>query len=213
MKKVSVLVVNTRREEKIMTNCIDLEQVEKNARLRDIENSKILSEEEMQLANELQLKANSRGMKLVPERKVKNKAKFVQIIQDNWSYLQSISYLKNEEIVFLMSLIPFIGFGSNAIVDNPKKKQPLPLTQRELAKSLETSETKVSRVVKALYTKGIIARSESVVENSNVKSYALFINPHILYAGDRDNIEEGLKIQFIKIMRAKPLKDLPIKFF
>ncbi|HEK9104035.1 helix-turn-helix domain-containing protein [Bacillus pfraonensis] len=196
-----------------MTNCIDLEQVEKNARLRDIENSKILSEEEMQLANELQLKANSRGMKLVPERKVKNKAKFVQIIQDNWSYLQSISYLKNEEIVFLMSLIPFIGFGSNAIVDNPKKKQPLPLTQRELAKSLETSETKVSRVVKALYTKGIIARSESVVENSNVKSYALFINPHILYAGDRDNIEEGLKIQFIKIMRAKPLKDLPIKFF
>ncbi|MBJ8056132.1 MarR family transcriptional regulator [Bacillus cereus] len=196
-----------------MTNCMNLEQVEKNARLRDIENSKILSEEEMQLANELQSKANSRGMKLVPERKVKNKAKFVQIIQDNWSYLQSISYLKNEEIVFLMSLIPFIGFGSNAIVDNPKKKQPLPFTQRELAKSLETSETKVSRVVKALYTKGIIARSESVVENSNVKSYALFINPHILYAGDRDNIEEGLKIQFIKIMRVKPLKDLPIKFF
>ncbi|PEF64799.1 hypothetical protein CON33_21085 [Bacillus anthracis] len=196
-----------------MTNTINLKQAEKNARLRDIEDSKILSEEEMYLANELQSKANLRGMKLVPERKVKNKAKFVQIIQDNWSYLQSISYLKNEEIVFLMSLIPFIGFGSNAIVDNPKKKQPLPLTQRELAKSLETSETKVSRVVKALYTKGIIARSESVVDNSNVKSYALFINPHILYAGDRDNIEEGLKIQFIKIMRAKPLKDLPIKFF
>lgn len=196
-----------------MSKLVNLEQAEKNARLRDIENSKILSEEEMYLANELQSKANLRGMKLVPERKVKNKAKFVQIIQDNWSYLQSISYLKNEEIVFLMSLIPFIGFGSNAIVDNPKKKQPLPLTQRELAKSLETSETKVSRVVKALYTKGIIARSESVVDNSNVKSYALFINPHILYAGDRDNIEEGLKIQFIKIMRAKPLKDLPIKFF
>ncbi|MCQ6530979.1 helix-turn-helix domain-containing protein [Bacillus mycoides] len=192
---------------------INFEEAEKNARLRDIENSKILSEEEMYIANELQSKANLRGMKLVPERKIKNKAKFVQIIQDNWSYLQSISYLKNEEIVFLMSLIPFIGFGSNAIVDNPKKKQPLPLTQRELAKSLETSETKVSRVVKALYTKGIIARSESIVENSNVKSYALFINPHILYAGDRDNIEEGLKIQFIKIMRAKPLKDLPIKFF
>lgn len=196
-----------------MSKLVNLEQAEKKARLRDIENSKILSEEEMYIANELQSKANLRGMKLVPERKVKNKAKFVQIIQDNWSYLQSISYLKNEEIVFLMSLIPFIGFGSNAIVDNPKRKQPLPLTQRELAKSLETSETKVSRVVKALYTKGIIARSESIVENSNVKSYALFINPHILYSGDRDNIEEGLKIQFIKIMRAKPLKDLPVKFF
>jgi DNA-binding Lrp family transcriptional regulator len=201
------------KRRKIMSKLVNLEQAEKKARLRDIENSKILSEEEMYIANELQSKANLRGMKLVPERKVKNKAKFVQIIQDNWSYLQSISYLKNEEIVFLMSLIPFIGFGSNAIVDNPKRKQPLPLTQRELAKSLETSETKVSRVVKALYTKGIIARSESIVENSNVKSYALFINPHILYSGDRDNIEEGLKIQFIKIMRAKPLKDLPVKFF
>ena len=78
-----------------MTNTINLKQAEKNARLRDIEDSKILSEEEMYLANELQSKANLRGMKLVPERKVKNKAKFVQIIQDNWSYLQSISYLKN----------------------------------------------------------------------------------------------------------------------
>lgn len=64
-----------------MTNTINLKQAEKNARLRDIEDSKILSEEEMYLANELQAKAGLRGMKLVPERKVKNKAKFVQIIQ------------------------------------------------------------------------------------------------------------------------------------
>ncbi|PEG15644.1 hypothetical protein COO04_13820 [Bacillus toyonensis] len=189
------------------------EQAERNARLRDIENSKILSEEEMYLASKLQLKANLRGMQLIPQRKIKNRAKFVQIIQDNWRYLQSVSYLKNEQIVFLMSLIPFIGFGSNAIVDNPKKKQPIPLTQRELSILLKTSETKVSRVVRSLNMKGILARSESSVENSNVKSYALFINPHILYAGDRDNIEEGLKIQFLKVMKVKPLKDLPIKFF
>ncbi|WP_440287765.1 hypothetical protein, partial [Klebsiella oxytoca] len=70
-----------------MTNTINLKQAEKNARLRDIEDSKILSEEEMYLANELQAKAGSRGMKLVPERKIKNKAKFVQIIQQNIQYL------------------------------------------------------------------------------------------------------------------------------
>lgn len=196
-----------------MENRVNLEQAEKKARLKEIEDSKILSEEEMQLANELQFKANMRGMKLIPERKIKNKAKFVQIIQDNWGCLQNTSYLKNEEIVFLMSLIPYIGFGSNAIVDNPKKRQPLPLTQRELAKALKTSETKVSRIVKSLYIKGIIARSESGVENSNVRSYALFVNPHVLYAGDRDNIEEGLKIQFLKVMASRQLKDLPIKFF
>ncbi|PFB72353.1 hypothetical protein CN273_31695, partial [Bacillus thuringiensis] len=70
-----------------MTNTINLKQAEKNARLRDLENSRILSEEEMYLANELQAKANAHGMKLVPERKVKNKAKFAQIIQENWLYL------------------------------------------------------------------------------------------------------------------------------
>jgi hypothetical protein len=196
-----------------MSTVNTLKNAERNARLRDIQNEKILSEEELRIANELQAKANARGMKLVPERKVKNKARFVQIIQENWSYLQAEQYLKNEEIVFLMNLIPFIGFGSNAIVDDPKKKQPIPITQRELARVLGTSETKVSRVVKGLFTKGIIARSESCVENSNVRSYALFINPHVLYAGDRDNIEEGLKIQFVKLMKAKVLKDLPIRFF
>ncbi|MBD2827253.1 MarR family transcriptional regulator, partial [Xenorhabdus sp. 5] len=35
-----------------MTNTIDFKQVEKNARLREIESSKILSEEEMYLAND-----------------------------------------------------------------------------------------------------------------------------------------------------------------
>ena len=192
---------------------VNFEKAEKNARLRDIQNDKVLTEEELEIANELQAKANAKGMKLVPERKVKNKARFVQIIQENWSYLLLKQYLKNEEIIFLMNLIPFIGFGSNAIVDNPKKKQPIPITQRELARVLGTSETKISRVVKGLFTKGIIARSESCVENSNVKSYALFINPHVLYAGDRDNIEEGLKIQFVKLMKAEVLKDLPIRFF
>lgn len=190
-----------------------LKNAEKKARLREIEQEKVLTEDELRVANELQAKANVRGMKLVPEKKTKNKARFVQIIQENWSYLQTEQYLKSEEIVFLMSLIPYIGFGSNAIVDNPKKKQPLPITQRELSRVLGTSETKVSRVVKGLFLKGIIARSESCVENSNVKSYALFINPHILYAGDRDNIEEGLKLQFVKLMKAKVLKDLPIRFF
>lgn len=192
---------------------VNFTEAEKKARLRDIENGKVLTDEELQQANEFQAKANSKGMKLVPERKVKNKARFVQIIQENWAYLQSESYLKNEEIVFLMSLIPFVGFGSNAIVDNPRKKQPIPLTQREVARALGTSETKVSRVVRGLFSKGIIARSEGCVEENNVKTYALFINPHILYSGDRDNIEEGLKIQFLKLMKAKTLSNLPIRFF
>jgi hypothetical protein len=46
-----------------------------------------------------------------------------------------------------------------------------------------------------------------------VKTYALLINPYILYSGDRDNIEEGLRIQFVTLMKAKVLSNLPIRFF
>ncbi|AEN92137.1 hypothetical protein BMWSH_p204 (plasmid) [Priestia megaterium WSH-002] len=48
-----------------------LNKAEKNARLRDIQNEQVLTNEELELANELQSKANAGKMKLVPERKVK----------------------------------------------------------------------------------------------------------------------------------------------
>jgi len=194
-----------------MTNCIDLEQVEKNARLRDIENSKILSEEELQLANELQLKANSRGMKLVPERKVKNKARFVQIIQQNIQYLFEIDYLTNAEKVFLLDVSMCVGFLSNCLVSDINSKEQIPLTQRELAKKIGRHETKVSPLVRKLIDKGIIARSESGVDDNNVRAYALFINPHIMFSGNRDEINPTLKAMFRKV--PKQLKNLPIKLF
>jgi predicted transcriptional regulator len=194
-----------------MTNCIDLEQVEKNARLRDIENSKILSEEELQLANELQLKANSRGMKLVPERKVKNKARFVQIIQQNIQYLFEIDYLTNAEKVFLLDVSMCVGFLSNCLVSDINSKEQIPLTQRELAKKIGRHETKVSPLVRKLIDKGIIARSESGVDDNNVRAYALFINPHIMFSGNRDKINPTLKAMFRKV--PKQLKNLPIKLF
>ncbi|PFD99876.1 hypothetical protein COE15_08745 [Bacillus cereus] len=194
-----------------MTNCIDLEQAEKSARLRDIENSKILSEEEMQLANELQLKANSRGMKLVPERKVKNKARFVQIIQQNIQYLFEIDYLTNAEKVFLLDVSMCVGFLSNCLVSDINSKEQIPLTQRELAKKIGRHETKVSPLVRKLIDKGIIARSESGVDDNNVRAYALFINPHIMFSGNRDEINPTLKAMFRKV--PKQLKNLPIKLF
>lgn len=173
----------------------------------------ILTPEEFEKANELQAKANSRGMKLVPERRVKSNVRFVQVMQENWSFLQSQSYLKSEDIVFLMSLIPYIALHSNKIVENPKLKNPAPLNQSELAAALGTSKTKVSRVVNNLVKKGIMARTESGVEDNNARAYALSVNPHILFAGDRDKIEEGLKTDYYKAMKMKVIKDLPIRLF
>ncbi|EJP81704.1 MULTISPECIES: MarR family transcriptional regulator [Bacillus cereus group] len=194
-----------------MSKFVNLEQAEKNARLREIENSKILSEEEMYLVNELQAKANSRGMKLVPERKVKNKAKFVQIIQQNIQHLFEIDYLTNAEKVFLLDISMCVGFLSNCLVSDINSKEQMPLTQRELAKKIGRHETKVSPLVRKLIDKGIMARSESGVDDNNVRAYALFVNPHIMFSGNRDEINPTLKAMFKKV--PKPLKNLPIKLF
>ncbi|MEN1939389.1 MarR family transcriptional regulator [Bacillus mycoides] len=196
-----------------MTNTINLKQAEKNARLRDIEDSKILSEEEMYLANELQAKAGSRGMKLVPEKKVKNKAKFVQLLQLNWEYLRQKDYMTGEEKIFLLDIQAYIGLHSNAIVDDITKKYASPLNITQIGEVLGTSRTKVSRVINSLVKKGILAKAESGVEGNNVKAYAIYVNPNIIYAGNRDDVQGALVTMFRKAMNNKTLKNLPNRLF
>jgi predicted transcriptional regulator len=188
-----------------------LETAERKARLRDIENSQVLSQEELDLANQLQAKANAGKMKLVPEKKIKNKAKFAQIIQPNWGYLFEIDYLKTEEYKFLNRVIPYIGFRSNCLVDDINKKSPVPLSQSDLAQKLGSSKPTVSRLVKQLIDKGIMSKAESGKDDVNARMYALYINPHIIYCGDRDNINETLQTMFRKTPKA--LKKLPERLF
>lgn len=196
-----------------MTNTINLKQAEKNARLRDIENSKILSDEDMQLANELQAKAGLRGMKLVPEKKVKNKAKFVQLLQLNWEHLRQQDYMTGEEKIFLLDIQAYIGLHSNAIVDDITKKYASPLNITQIGEILGTSRTKVSRVINGLVKKGILAKAESGVEGNNVKAYAIYVNPNIIYAGNRDDVQGTLVTMFRKAMNNKILKNLPNRLF
>ncbi|MEH7510047.1 MarR family transcriptional regulator, partial [Priestia megaterium] len=89
----------------------------------------------MEFANELQAKA--KGMKLVPDRKIKNNTPFVEIIQHNFSYLRKEGYLTLAEKGFLVDISEFVGFSSNCIVDDVKKKDPIPLNQSDLARALE----------------------------------------------------------------------------
>lgn len=194
-----------------MKNIVNFNEAERKARLRDLENGKILTEEEMQQANELQAKANSRGMKLVPEKKIKNKAKFAQFIQQNWGVLRMNKYLTMAEKNFLMDIMPNIGFQSNCIVDDVSKKSPVPLTQQEIAKLLGTDKSKISKLVTSLMDKGIIARSETGLEDNNARSYALFVNPNIIISGDKDNVNLTLQAMFRKV--PKELKNLPERLF
>jgi len=177
---------------------INFSKAEQKARQRDLEIQKVLSDEELAEANRLQTKAGNRGMILIPEKKIKNKAKFAQFIQQNWGYLRGIKYLTTEEKSFLIDLVPNIGFLSNCIVDDVNKKNPRPLTQTDISTLLGTSKTKVSRVVKNLIDKGIIARAESGLVDNNVRSYALFVNPNVIFSGNKDEINLTLKAMFQK---------------
>lgn len=67
--------------------------------------------------------------------------------------------------------------------------------------------------VNSLVKKGILAKAESGIEGNNAKAYSLFVNPHIIYAGDKDNVNEALKANFYKSMKMKILKELPDKLF
>jgi hypothetical protein len=52
-----------------------------------------------------------------------------------------------------------------------------------------------------------------LIEGNNAKAYSLYVNPHIIYAGDKDNVNEALKTMFFKAMKMKILIDLPDKLF
>ncbi len=192
---------------------IDFSEAERNARMRDLQNSKVLTDEEMEMANDLQAKANARGMKLIPEKRVKNKAEFVQFIQKNWKYLNELKYLSTAEKAFLLDIMPHIGFISNALVENPSGKPQMPLTQEALGLKIGKDKSQMTKMVKPLVAKGILERTAGAVQDNNTKAFVIYVNPHIMYSGDRDNINPTLQTMFQKYMNKPVFKNLPIRFF
>ncbi|MFB2350850.1 MarR family transcriptional regulator [Priestia megaterium] len=190
-----------------------LSEANRKARLKDLQNEQILSREEMETANELQAKANLAGMKLVPERRVKNSTPFAQFMQKNWRYLNEQEYTTTAEKAFLIDIMPYLGFGSNCIVENPEAKQQLPLTQEGIGKIIGKNKSQMSKIVAPLVKKGILEKTQGAIEDNNVKSFAIYVNPHIIYSGDRDNINATLQTMFQRHMKNKILKNLPVRFF
>ncbi|BCC09598.1 hypothetical protein BCJMU51_p57 (plasmid) [Bacillus cereus] len=190
---------------------IDFSQADRNARKRDLEKEKFFSDEEWELANDLQSRANARGMKLVPERKIKNRAKFAQMLQDNVDYLEEIDYLDDKEIIFLWKISRKVGFLSNCLVDDIHKKSPVPLTQTDIATLLKRTKNNVNPIVKSLVAKGILAVSKTGVQGNNSRANVYFMNPNILYAGSKDDVNLTLQAMFSKVPKA--LKDMPVKLF
>lgn len=202
-------------------NLVNFGQAEMNARKRDFENEKIeharnhggISKEEIDNAMSTLSKATGKEVFLGTKRSPQSKVRFAQVMQENMKYLSKEAYLTLSEKGFLMDIIPYISFNSNSIIFDVKSKTAVPMNISELAKELGRTRDKTSKLVNILVKKGILAKAESGLEGNNAKAYSLFVNPHIIFAGDKDNVPEHLQVIFYKAMKIKNLKSLPNKLF
>jgi len=202
-------------------NIVNFDEAEKNARKRDfdIESLKyalehgLISQELINESLETLGKATGKEIYIGTKRSPQSKVRFAQVMQENMKFLSKEEYLTLSEKGFLMDIIPYIAFHSNSIVFDVKAKTLVPMNISELAIELGRTRAKTSTLVNSLVKKGILAKAESGVEGNNVKAYSLFVNPHIIFAGDKDNVPEHLQVMFFKAMKNKVLKSIPNKLF
>jgi len=202
-------------------NIVNFDEAERNARKRDFENENLqysvdhggVSQEEIDNAIALLSKATGKEHYLGTKRAPQSKVRFVQSMQENIQYLNDKEYLTGREKIFLIDVTPHIAFSTNCIVLDIKSKNPVPANVSEIAKLINSNRSNTSTVINSLQKKGIIAKAESGLEGNNAKAYAIFINPHVMYAGDKENVNDALQVMFHKAMKMKVLKDLPDKLF
>ncbi|MFE6140088.1 helix-turn-helix domain-containing protein [Bacillus sp. NPDC057893] len=204
---------------------IDFGQAEQKAKERDLEIEKQRFIEEHngvdqgkvdEALNVLSKATGGKEIYIGTKKSPQSKVRFAQFLQKNWEFLRSENYFTSEEKIFLVDVQSNISMHSNAIVDDITKKPANTLTIQALANYLNTSRTKVSRIVNTLIKKGIIAKAVTGdIKNFNqAKDYVLFINPNIICVGDKDDIGEHLVLMFKKQMESNPiLKKLPQKLF
>lgn len=204
-----------------MAKIVDFDQAEKNARKRDFTLKNLqetlehggIPKEQLELAMDLLSKVTGKELYIGTKKSPQSKVRFAQILQENMRYLSKEGYLTLSEKGFLMDIIPYVSFHSNSIVFDIRAKNPVPMNISELAIELGRTREKTSKLVNALVKKGLLAKAESGIEGNNAKAYSLFVNPHIIFAGDKDNVPEHLQVIFHKAMKMAKFKNLPNKLF
>lgn len=164
-----------------------LEVAEQRARQRESERRVDLSEVARQ-----EQKANQMGYGLYKIKK-KNKTPFVQMFHENIDILIKEKYMTMNELGFLSALSPFIAMGSNA-VKHPETDHFMTIT--EIASVLGFQRETLSRTVKKMIDKGlmyeIVSAREIKLYKRNVNARPLFVNPEIMYKGNKDEIDPML---------------------
>ncbi|MFN3711838.1 MAG: helix-turn-helix domain-containing protein [Alishewanella aestuarii] len=198
-----------------------LESAKRNARKRDFENERMKAQNDFhgvppeEVERAMKVLSAATGGKEVGffiKKSPQSKVKFVQFIQDNWNYALENDFFTDEEILFLVRIQRFMQFKSNCLVDDIHSRSAVPMTQKQIALKLGTSTPKISRVVSSLVEKGVIVKGVGhKPEGVNARTYAIFINPNIIFSGERDNVEATLQALFTN--SKTKLKDFPIALF
>lgn len=204
-----------------MTKIVNFDQAEKNARKRDFTLEQLqktlehggIPQDQLEFAMDLLSKVTGKDLYIGTKRSPQSKVRFAQSMQENLGFLYKEKYLTNKEKVFLSDITPYIAFSSNCIVHDIKAKNPVPANISEIAKLIGTTRANASLAINSLVKKGLLFKGESGIEGNNAKAFAVFVNPHVIYAGDKDNVNEALQVMFHKAMKMSILKDLPDKLF
>ncbi|MEK4419199.1 MULTISPECIES: MarR family transcriptional regulator [unclassified Bacillus (in: firmicutes)] len=202
-------------------NIINFEDAEKKAKKRDLEieyknfekEYNNVSKIELESAMETVVKATGKELYIGTKKSPQSKVRFAQFMQENLGWLYKNKYLTDREKIFLSEIVPYIAFSSNCIVLDIKAKTSVPANISEIAKLIDAARQSTSTVINSLVRKGILFKGISGIEGNNAKAYAVFVNPHVIYAGDKDCVNETLQVMFYKAMKMKILKDLPNKLF
>ncbi|HDR4897781.1 TPA: MarR family transcriptional regulator [Bacillus cereus] len=201
---------------------IDFGQAEQKAKQRDLEIEKQQFIEEHngvdqgEVDKALKVLSQATGGKEIyigTKKSPQSKVRFVQILQENLTYLSENDYLTSREKIFLFDIMQYVAFESNGIVLDIKAKNQTPINISEIAKLIKTERSHTSRIITSLVKKGLLFKGESGIEGNNARASVIFVNPHVIYAGDKDNVNEALKLMFYKAMKMPILKNLPNKLF
>lgn len=168
-----------------------LKIAEQNARARDLACDPNV-QVNLSLVAEQEQKANELGYGIY-KLKPKNKTPFVQHFYENVAILLERKYMTIHELGFLTALQVHIAMGSNAI-KHPEKDDFMNI--KELADVMGIHRTNVSKMVNQLLKKGLLLEFVNAQEikkyQRNVSSRPLFVNPEIMYKGNKDEIDATL---------------------
>lgn len=168
-----------------------LKIAESNARARDLACDPNIQVNLSAVAEQEQ-KANSLGYGLY-KLKQKNKTPFVQHFHENIAVLLERKYMTIQELGFLTALQTYLAMGSNAI-KSPKTDDFMTIT--EIADVVGLTRTNASKTIKRLLEKGLLFEFVNAQEikkyKRNVSARPLFINPELMYKGNKDQIDATL---------------------